>query len=657
MNMMRSGKTKPGSIIIRSIVIAGAIALVIGFCLSLRYENMRTSEVFGIEGRSEYVGQGDEVVQDITIDEGEDTLYGIAILFDSQYINPEGDVTVAMYKDGKQFCRWVRKGQFLQNTNCEYFRFDKAEKTQGHEYQFRITFEGFGGYKPFSFHKGVSAKNEPCTINGRSIGSPIFHLLIYDALPVWKIVLIPVIVFLSLIVWQAIYFLFLKPRFKLGQDHDFASLYIILLILYFIFVPLNSVFDEANHFLRSYSVAHGKFISDVTSIDRLGGDVLPSAVCDYAEMYKYNADHNGHRLNDEPLKALHADWNDTREIVFPNTAINTPVMYLPQAAGIKVTELFSDRPFDMAYGGRFVNMAVTAVLVILAVFITPAGKNYFKFTALLPIMMQESVSLAPDGFITAVIMVYAALILRARYKCKKVLDIRYVILLFVLTIVVITSKLVYAPLCLLLFLIPKEKFGGKSRYYTAVGVFALSIIIFAMSWFMIIQRYNLRFQHSNSGMQMDYILSEPLQAFSIFSNYILDAGRYLTQMFGERLGNDNIPLFAFTGIMLAAIAALYCYKQTKGSEKGKRAIPVIIVIIVYLFVGAAEYLGWTKVGAPSVFGVSGRYLLPIVPVMMFAVSGVSQDEGYSLSFREKTAFATALINLFAIVSIWIYTVY
>lgn len=237
------------------------------------------------------------------------------------------------------------------------------------------------------------------------------------------------------------------------------------------------------------------------------------------------------------------------------------------------------------------------------------------------------------------------------------LDIRYVILLFVLTIVVITSKLVYAPLCLLLFLIPKEKFGGKSRYYTAVGVFALSIIIFAMSWFMIIQRYNLRFQHSNSGMQMDYILSEPLQAFSIFSNYILDTGRYLTQMFGERLGNDNIPLFTFTGIMLAAIAALYCYKQTKGSEKGKRAIPVIIVIIVYLFVGAAEYLGWTKVGAPSVFGVSGRYLLPIVPVMMFAVSGVSQDEGYPLSFREKTAFATALINLFAIVSIWIYTVY
>ena len=657
MNMIKFDNKKTVGVIIRSVIIAAALAFIVGYCLSLRYENMRTSDIFEIEGASEFLGPGDEVIQDLTVDEGEETLYGIAILFDARYINPEGDIIVSLYKDGDKFCQWVRKGQFIQDTSCEYFRFDKAENTLGHDYQVRITFEGFGGYKPFSLHKGISDKHEDCTINGRSIGSPIFHLLIYDALPLWKMVLIPIMIFLSLIFWQAFYFLFLKKKFKLGDDHDFASLYIVLLVLYFIFVPLNSVFDEANHFLRSYSIAHGKMISDVTDIDSLGGDRLPSGVCDYAEMYKYNADHNGHRLNDEPLMALHADWNDTREIVFPNTAINIPVMYLPQAFGMKVAEIFTDRPYDMAYAGRFVNAALTCVLVLSAVFITPSGKNYFKFTALLPIMMQESVSLAPDGFITALIMLYLAMILRARFSLKGELKILHYVALYILTITVVLCKMVYAPLCLFLFLIPKERFGRKSRYYMTAGIFAVSVVTFAMSWFMVIQRYNLRFQHSNSGMQIDYILSEPLEGFSVFSNYILDIGRYMTQLFGERLGHDNIPLFAFTGILLAAIMALYCYKQIEGSGKGRRSIAIAIVIIVYLFVGVAEYLGWTKVGAPQVFGVSGRYLLPIVPVMMFAVSGISQDKPISCSFREKTAFATSLINPFAIVCIWIYTVY
>ncbi|MBP5654915.1 MAG: DUF2142 domain-containing protein [Clostridiales bacterium] len=653
-------RKKTGAIILRCVIIAIAVSLAAFWCMSLKYENMRTSGNTLLEGTTADVGDDDSFVQVLRIDEGEQNLYGVALLFSENVVNPEGTVNVSVVKDGSVIEQWHRKGQFIKTTECEYFRFRYPQSCADHSFEVRVGFEGFGEGKPFAFRLGNPDNAALSYINGESTGSTIYYLNIYDAVPTWQMIMIPLLVFMTFLGWQAFYYCFIRRRLKSAAEGDFASVYIALLLLYFLFVPLNTVSDEGNHFLRSYSIAHGKFISDVMPDSALGGDTLPDGVVTFAERYDLNGLHNGKRQNDEPLRSLHADWDNTKEVAFANTAINVPYMYFPQALGIRLAEFVTDSPYSMAYCGRFFNMIMTAFMVLFAIRFTPSGKEFFKFTALLPMMMQETVSLAPDGFIVALIMVYIAVIMRLRFKATKGLELRHYLAAFILTIAVVMCKMVYAPICLLLFLVPSSKFGRNSRYYLTIGVFALSIISVLMSWMLLIQRYNLRFHYSNNGMQIDYILSEPGKALSVFANYILDSGSYIADLFGGNVGYKNIPIPSVILFVFVITALVICYKKISG-PKGKldtgRVIPLIIVILVYFLIGLSEYLGWSKVGASSIEGLVGRYYLPIIPLMFFAATGVKADTEWPESSREKMSFAVILSNLFVLVSYWIYTVY
>ena len=161
-------------------------------------------------------------------------------------------------------------------------------------------------------------------------------------------------------------------------------------------------------------------------------------------------------------------------------------------------------------------------------------------------------------------------------------------------------------------------------------------------------------------MQIDYILSHPVNVLSVFGNYILDSGKCLIELMGGNLGHDNIPQPSFTAVLFILIAGVWCYRMImipKDKDYGSRFIPAVIAAAVYILIGTAEYVGWTKVGSSVLHGVSGRYLLPVIPLIMFAVSGVKKDDITPAGTREKAGFVTVMLNLFALVSFWIYTVF
>jgi len=653
----RSGP--PWGIILRCVVIAAVLALIIFRCTNLRYENVRTSDVIPPLDVTQDLGVGDEVVQPLFIDEGEDKLFGVALLYADQNINPQGTVRVKVYCDGNVIGEWTAKGEYIRTSECEYYRFEKPWDTKGHKFEAHITFEGFGDAKPFVMRTGSSDKNAPATVNGNVSTGVLCYMNLYDQVSLWQMVAVPSAIFLVFIGLQCLWHFVIRKKFKLCDDADFIAAYVTLVLMYFVFVPIQSISDEGYHFLRVYTIAHGDVIAQVSLNDEGGGDV-PEAVAQFADEGYRNLFHNGKRMGDEPLKNLVIEGDTVRPYGFSNTAINMPLMYLPQIIGVGLSDIITNRPYVMAYAGRLCNMVAVVLLVILSVKITPSGKGYFKLTAFLPIMMQQTVSLAPDAFITALIMLYLALILRARFDLKGELKTKHYAALYVLTIVIVLCKMVYAPLCLLLFLIPKEKFGKPSRYYTAILFFALSVITFVMSWMMVVSRYNMKFYRADSSMQLRFILDNPLKASGLFADYILDAGRYFTELFGGDIGFLNIPIPSFVALVFIIIAVLWCgrmERSPKAADYAGRFIPALIVIVVYMLIGLSEYMGWTKVGASAIFGVSGRYFLPIVPVFLFAMSGIRRDGEVSLGFREKTTFASVLMNLTAIVSFWIYTVF
>ena len=275
-------------------------------------------------------------------------------------------------------------------------------------------------------------------------------------------------------------------------------------------------------------------------------------------------------------------------------------------------------------------------------------------------MMQESVSLAPDGLISALVMLYIAFILRLRFSTKKNMETKHYLIAFVLTILVAVCKLVYAPVCFLLFLVPAEKFGSRSRYRITVMTFAMAIVTFLLSWLMLISRYNLRLHYSNSSMQIDYIFAEPGKVLSVFGNYFLDSGKYLSELIERNIGYNNIPIPSAILFVLTTIAVTICYsviKTQKGSMYVKRIIPLVCVLLSYFLIGLSEYLGWSKVGSGYISGIMGRYYLPMVPIFFFSITGIDEDKPVSENENEKIGFALSLSNLFVLTAYWIYCVY
>ncbi|WP_330577204.1 DUF2142 domain-containing protein [Blautia sp. LMAG:89] len=56
------------------------------------------------------------------------------------------------------------------------------------------------------------------------------------------------------------------------------------------------------------------------------------------------------------------DREKTQFYGFGNTALYAPTSYLPQAVGIRIADLFTDRPMVLAYAGRIANMLMFGLL-------------------------------------------------------------------------------------------------------------------------------------------------------------------------------------------------------------------------------------------------------------------------------------------------------
>lgn len=83
--------------------------------------------------------------------------------------------------------------------------------------------------------------------------------------------------------------------------------------------------------------------------------------------------------------------------------------------------------------------------------------------------MQEAVSLSPDAMTIAVSIALISFILYFRNGPEKALQKKHFIILSALLIALSLCKIVYLPLCFLIFLIPTKCFQSKKQKYLFVG--------------------------------------------------------------------------------------------------------------------------------------------------------------------------------------------
>lgn len=239
------------------------------------------------------------------------------------------------------------------------------------------------------------------------------------------------------------------------------------IIFLFLSAPFQAP-DEHNHFYRSYAISTGQF----TGLEA----TIPQSVFDFSQTV--SKDLPGNDQNRQSKKALlnefyrkfEAQPEIKRNII--NSAIVSPLPYLPQTVGVFIGRVLKINPILIFYLGRLTNLLTWLGLTYLAIRITPLHPRLFLALALMPMTLHQAASNSPDASIIAISFLFIAYALRILMDQSQSINWFDWGIISLLTIAVALCKSVYILAAGVLLAIPLRRF----RYQRAVLPLTLVVI-------------------------------------------------------------------------------------------------------------------------------------------------------------------------------------
>ena len=419
-------------------------------------------------------------------------LSGVELFLSTESASVTGTFRVTIYQDKEEIQSWQVNRLTISTGDTTYFRLDQR-LSDCKDQKFRIVLDGAEG------DTGVAA--------GVTGGENGIQILAYRSIsrPFPKALVLMVIAAAAAV--MLVIFTFLKKK-KIRTEVLFAIVYLFMSISTLAAIPAFNSPDEYSHFLRSYEVSRGYLTSEGNGGNDLfsyGRTFDSGLIPDFSSKEHVSLWDIGGKINQ------HINTEKTQFYGFGNTALYAPTSYLPQAVGIRIADFFTDRPFVLAYGGRIANMLCFGLIFFLAIHFTPVGKNFIALLGLVPINIQSANSMSADALALALTVAMVVFVLYMRYREKKVMRKWQLGLMYILTGFLCLCKVVYMPFCLLLFLIPKERFRSRKNYWFHVVCAGAMILILSFGWLAIASRYLCESQPGvDTAAQLTGILKNPV---------------------------------------------------------------------------------------------------------------------------------------------------
>lgn len=455
----------------------------------------------------------------------------------------------------------------------------------------------------------------------------------------------------SIILEIGILWAFKSSYKKEPLEKTFLKLIIPIGIIYTLIIPVGLSPDERNHFLRAYEITEG----DLITPNKKNGTLKPVSV---DKMFTFAKGHNYQNIRKNVFKKNN---HVNKKYTYFNTALYNFVCYIPQSIGIFIGR-FLDLPIlVIAYLGRIFNFLVAVLMIYLAIKIIPSYKKVIFAISMLPMSLEELTSLAPDALTISSIILLLACVLYLKYNVKTQMSKKQEILILLLTILVSLCKIVYLPICLLLILIPKERFKSKKVKLIKIGIAAAIVVVINLIWLKIASRYLIEFQEGvNTSKQVKFILSNPFNYIQVIFNTIFaNFDFYLFTAFGSRLEALDVyvpTIYIITSIGLFNVLIFMDSHTTRKLEKWEKYLIAFIIFATVILIFTSLYVQWTKVGSKIIMGLQGRYFLPLavlLPVLFNTNTknaNVTKNEDnffeYYSAFSIFEAFCSILILIF-----------
>lgn len=306
-----------------------------------------------------------------------------------------------------------------------------------------------------------------------------------------------------------------------------------------------------------------------------------------------------------------------------------PTLYLPQAFIMGIMGRVFDVPVGIIYyTERLSYLMLYALTVYLAIRIVPVGKWIMGVIAIMPMALIQAASISPDGLNNGISFIFIAWVFYLNSPEKRTTFSRkdwWITALLVLLIC--TLKLNTLPILLMLFLIPRVKFGNLKWLVGFIGITLASIIIISLGWNYLTSSFLLdatTADHYSVSDQIKGIFAEPGRFVSAMIDTIwMQTPGYIHDWIGIS-GYDYwdlpAPVYWFTPILL--LLAVLGEKSQSFLNPGKRILALGIFVVVFLSTMVMFYLIYNPPGTLLIPGVQGRYFTFIGPLVFIALTPV-----------------------------------
>ena len=450
-----------------------------------------------------------------------------------------------------------------------------------------------------------------CKLSELSISSKGYFLYFYALLTI------------LLIIYNYVYF-------KRINDTNYSKIFLLIAsflgIFYLVLSPLFTGSDEHNHYYRIYEISEGIM---VTPTKKVVGSILPSSLentfvigggSNTIIKYRNIKDMIKIPLESNVTKQYGVEWTND----YSNTALYSPVQYLPHTLGFMIAKLFKLSPYYIGMFGRVFNLISYLIIGYLCIKILPKYKLFYLAILLSPNMIQCATTLSADAFTNVIFMLILALIYKIKADNKTITK-STLSILSILCIVISLCKIVYLPIVFLVLLISKNnyKYGKKEKYIYSIILILLSCFV-SLYW-MNFTKGVFVISYDKNTLQKAFIFKHLFEYFSIFLRTISTYfSKYVECLFvGTTMYHSQVQMPSLVSWIYVIIVAvtLFLSDNSKDFKSLDKWFISIIAILIMGLISTAIYVQCTaqyfSIAHKTVEGIQGRYFLPVIMLLPF----------------------------------------
>lgn len=468
-----------------------------------------------------------------------------------------------------------------------------------------------------------------------------------------------------------------RPRHALARSESFSRLRNIRLEVWFaviglvfglalvFFIPPGAGLDEPNHFARVVTIAQGDLLASTRGpgqkVDDIGGGpeivgqglhraggAVPACVEEYLHVLRAEAakplPYSPGQFWRTPNGCQH---RPDRFVVFENTAVNSPLSYAPEVVGVAVLRGVGAPLPVVFFGGRLAGLLVYLALVYLSLRVAPRGKAVLFLVGATPMALAQASAYSADGMTIALALLSVALALRCSLDPRATWW--WFGALAASLVALGLSKNTYFVLAPLVLVVPAARLAVRDGTagigalvrpaWWAKGGTVVAALVASGAWYLLVRHVSLAAYHPAGGtidahLQAQYLLHHPIAYLKVLGRSLFDSssqqidvpGYVLAFGVGRPASSGSGPAIgavAFAGILMGLAYRAEVGAPRPVSERGQSVVawlPVALAIVSVLLIFTVLWVSWTPVGSLTVFGIQGRYFLPIVAVPVVTVA-------------------------------------